>query len=45
MFAARRIIRLFALPAAMAAFILAAQLSGGLVLRTAVGPVQFANLR
>ncbi|MDB5654519.1 MAG: hypothetical protein JWQ94_2132 [Tardiphaga sp.] len=41
---ARSIIRFLALPAAMAAFMLAAQLSGGLVLRTA-DPAQFASLR
>jgi len=37
--------RLLTLPLAMAVFMIAAQLSGGLVLRTAVGPAQFAGLR
>jgi hypothetical protein len=40
----RSITRFLALPLAMAAFLLAAQQSGGLVLRTAP-PAQFASLR
>ena len=40
----RSIVRFLALPLAMAAFLLAAQQSGGLVLRTAP-PAQFASLR
>ena len=45
MFAAREFIRFLALPVAMAAFILAAQISGGLVLRTEAGlSATFASL-
>ena len=41
---AHEIFRFLALPMAMAAFIMAAQISGGLVLRTAP-PSQIASLR
>ena len=41
---AQAIVRFLALPMAMAAFIMAAQISGGLVLRTAP-PSQIASLR
>lgn len=41
---ARPLMRFLALPLAMAAFMLAAQQSGGLVLRTGV-PAQLASLR
>ena len=45
MFPARDFIRFLALPVAMAAFIMAAQMSGGLVLRTEAGlSAKFANL-
>jgi len=44
-FPVRDFIRFLALPMAMAVFVFAAQISGGLVLRTATGPVQFAALR
>ena len=42
---ARPFIRFLVLPVAMAAFIAAAQVSGGLVLRTVSAPAQFASLR
>ena len=44
MLSANEILRFLALPAAMAAFILASQLSGGLTLRTA-DTTQIASLR